>query len=177
VQKLGAELPGATELPAAAKLLPDQGRVPLGIRLRLGSVLGVHAPAPAAVGYYQQGEQRWRLLAVATRSKDEAQDLLSALGATPGATKEKAIGKGAVRVVVQEPPGAPQAEWLLAARASLVIGIGDETTVLRDGMPPEQRTKRALGTDEKRKRLKEWLTEDEPAKQEPAKPSQPRAKH
>jgi hypothetical protein len=146
VKELGNRFAGATELPAAAKLLPAEARLPNGIRYELADLL-VTGGGEGAFGFYRDGDRRWRVLAVTATSEDEAKTTLTKL--TAGGTTEPGPGGGATRVVV----GPTKAEWLIARSGTTVMGIGDEALVLRAGMSEEERGKRGLPLEEKRTRL------------------------
>jgi hypothetical protein len=127
-------------------------------------VLGIRGSGPGAFGYYRSGEKRWRLLSLVGRDADQAKDVLRSVGALPGATEQKGLGDGAARVVVQDPPGAHQSEWLLARAGATIVGIGDEATALRAGMSAEERDARTLGLADKRRRLEAWLERRRPSR-------------
>lgn len=159
VSAVAGKLPGATDLPAAARALPEADLVPGGIRYFASDMLGIDAVGPGAVGYYASGEQRWRALRAADCEVARAKDTLRAFARRPGATKDQGLGEEAVRFMGQDATGAPLAEWLVTRAGAVVIGVGDESTVLREGMPASERTARTLSTDDKRARLRSWLAE------------------
>jgi hypothetical protein len=156
VGQLGEKLPGIIGQPAAAAALPEEHRLPLGVRYATADVLGVKGAGPGAVGYYRDAEQRWRLLSVVCRDEDQAADVLSTLRSVPGATKDKELGDDALRLVHQRTPASPQAEWLVTRVGNAVMGIGDEHLVLRDGMSAAEHRARTLSQDDKRSRLRAW---------------------
>ena len=125
-------------------------RLPNGVRTELANVL-VSGGGPGAYGYYRDGEKRWRVLAVAAPSEDEAKKVFAKLG--EGGTAEKGLGDAATRTLI----GPTKSEWLLARRGAAVLGVGDETLVLRAGMPTEEREKRTLSREEKSARLADYL--------------------
>src|SRR5262249_6998618 len=128
---IAGRLPGEETLVPAAAALPKDNMVPLGIRYVTKDVLGVDGLGAGALGYYKQGDKRWRLAAVSRVDVDQAKDALTALTKVPGAAKEKGIADGAVRVVRRDRPGAPDVEWLFARSGAKVLGIGDEALVPR----------------------------------------------
>ncbi|MCU0693314.1 MAG: hypothetical protein MUF54_18140, partial [Polyangiaceae bacterium] len=73
------------------------------------------------------------------------------------AAKEKDIGDGAVRLMVGELAEGARAEWIVARKGSRVVGMGDESTVLRAGMSGAEREKLSLTREQKIKRLREML--------------------
>lgn len=158
-KQLGAKLPGATERPEAVAALPSDGRLPLGIRYITTDVLDIQGAGPGAIGYYRSGKLRWRLLSVGCRDADQAEDVLSTMRSAKGAAKEEDLGEGAVRLVSQNGPAAPQTEWLVARSGRMVLGIGDESLVLREGMTAEEHRSCTLSQDDKRKRLRQLLAE------------------
>jgi hypothetical protein len=84
---------------------------------------------------------------------------MRAIGRTPGTEELEQLGEHAVRVMLPAGPGAPLAEWLFARKRGVILGIGDERTVLIDGMSGQARQAVTLPTAEKRARLKAWLAQ------------------
>jgi len=159
VAALDDKLAGTTDPPAAVRLLPTEHRLPLGVRYQLDGVLGIEGAGSGAYGYYRQGERRWRVLGAVRPEPASARDLLRTIAALPGATEQKNLGDGAVRVVHQMSKASPQTEWIAARQGSRVIAVGDEERIFGSGQSSEERQKRALSTDEKRALLGRLLGE------------------
>jgi hypothetical protein len=156
VKTMGEKLPGELDLPPAVKALPEDKRVPLGLRYIDDKLLDVEATGPAAVGYYRDGDKRWRVLAMVRSDDDHAGEALGLLGKIDGAAAEKNVGEKALRFL-HPPKVAIAAEWLVAQKDALVLGVGDEIRVLRDGMSADDRKKVTLSLDEKRDLLRQLL--------------------
>jgi hypothetical protein len=156
VKEMGGKIPGETPLPPAAAALPKDGMIPLGVAFKTKDVLGVSGLGAGAFGYYRAGDKRWRVASIVRADVDQAKDVLGTLAKQPGATKEKGIGEGAVRLMRKEGDGAAE-EWVLARSGKSVIGVGDEARVLRAGMTAEDHAKVTLTKDEKIERLKKIL--------------------
>jgi hypothetical protein len=156
VKEMGSKLPGETALPPAAAALPKDGLIPLGIRFITKDLLGVDGVGAGAFGYYRAGDKRWRVASIVRADADQAKDVLSTLAKVPGATKEKGIGEGAVRLMRKEGESAP-AEWIFARSGKSVVGVGDEVRALRAGMTADEHAKVTLTKDEKVDRLKKSL--------------------
>jgi len=157
VKEMGAKLPGDAALPPAAAALPKDKMLPLGVRYVVKDALGVDGVGGGAFGYYKDGEKRYRVLTLVRADAEQAQDVLASLAKQPGATKEKGVEGGIVRLMHKEGESAPT-EWILARADKRVIGIGDESRVLRTGMTADEHAKVSLGKDEKLERLKKLLT-------------------
>jgi hypothetical protein len=151
------KLPGPAALPEAAALLPQEHRVPLGISFEPADAFGVSGAGAGAYGYYREGTVRWRVVAVPRSDEEQAKDVLGSLLKREGAAKEKDIGDGAVRLMVGELAEGARAEWIVARKGSRVVGMGDESTVLRAGMSGAEREKLSLTREQKIKRLREML--------------------
>ncbi len=151
VKAFGAKLPGEAGLPTAAARLPKEQRLPLGLRFVTDELLGVKGTGAGAFGYYRDGEKRWRTVAIVKTDAATAKDVMKSFGGLEGAAKEKGIGEEAVRVIVSYK--GPEAEWLLARQGETIVGIGDESRVLRDGMSPDEHRKKTLSQEDKRERL------------------------
>jgi hypothetical protein len=158
VKQIGDKLPGDTDLPAAAAALPKGKLLPLGIRLWTKDLFDVAGVGAGAFGYYRDGDKRYRLAVMIRADEEQAKDVLGTLGKQPGATKEKGIGDGVVRLMRKEGEG-PAVEWLFARTGAKLVGIGDEVRALRSGMTADEVAKVSLGKDEKFARLKETIAQ------------------
>jgi len=156
VKEMGEKIPGETALPSAAAALPREGLLPLGVRFVTKDLLGVDGVGAGAFGYYRQGEKRFRVASLLRADAEQAKDVLSTLGKLAGASKEKGVGEGAVRLMRKEGEGAA-AEWIFARAKNAVVGVGDEARVLRAGMTADEHGKVTLTKDEKIERLKKAL--------------------
>jgi hypothetical protein len=159
--EIGAKLPGPTDLPPAAAALPTAGRVPLGIAFQPSlpkAMLGVNGVGPAAVGYYKDGEKRWRDIAILRASADGAKEAFRAFKLTPGSLPLKGLGDEALQIVVQEAPDRAKAEYVVVRRGTLVAAVGDEELVLDPGTPSDKLAPLKLTRDEKIAKLGAWLS-------------------
>jgi uncharacterized protein DUF6599 len=152
VKELAAKLPGEATPPAAVAALPSDKRLPLGVRWFTSDVLGIAGAGPGAFGYLADGAVRWRVLAMVRPDADQAKDALGAFARVKGAADEKGIGEDARRILLAS-PGGPQIEWIVARKGSHLFGIGDESTVLQEGMSAEERRARTLTIEQKREKL------------------------
>jgi hypothetical protein len=156
VKEMGGKMPGETALPAAAAALPADGLLPLGRRFVTKDLLGVEGLGAGAFGYYRAGAKRFRLASLVRADADQAKDVITTLSKLPGASKEKGIGEGAVRVMRKEGESAP-VEWIFSRSGKSVLGIGDEPRVLRAGMSADDHAKLTLTKDDKASRLKKLV--------------------
>jgi hypothetical protein len=154
---IGDKLPGATDLPPAAAALPSTGRLPLGIAYHPKEALGVSGVGPAAVGYYKDGEKRWRDVAVVRADADGAKEVFRAFKMKAGSLPLKNLGDEAVHVIVQEAPDRAKAEYIVARKGSLVAAVGDEELVLDPTTPSDKLAPLKLSRDEKMAKLAGWL--------------------
>ena len=63
-KEIGNKLPGPLQPPGGAALLPAVSLLPLGIGYYPKDALGLTAIGPVAVGFYKDGEKRWRDVAI-----------------------------------------------------------------------------------------------------------------
>ncbi len=157
-KEIGARLPGTTDLLPAAAALPAPQRIPLGIAYYPKDALGLTAVGPMAVGYYQDGDKRWRAIATFRANADDAKEAFRAFKLRPGALPVKGLGDEAVQVVIQEAPDRAKAEYVVVRKATNVYGIGDEELVLDPGTPSDKLALRKLTRDEKIAKLAAWLS-------------------
>ena len=93
---------------------------------------------PAAVGYYKDGDKRWRDVAVVRADAEGAKEVFRAFKLKPGSLPVKGVGDEAVQVVVQEAPDRAKAEYIVARRGTLVAAVGDEELVLDPATPSDK---------------------------------------
>jgi hypothetical protein len=120
----------SSALPAAVQRLPDAGRVPLGVRVLLGDAFGVAGLGPSARGYYRQGKQRWRVVALVRADAEGAEDVMSTLEEQPDARRIENAPLDALKLTERRSAFEPQLGWVIGRRAEVVVGIGDEETAL-----------------------------------------------
>ena len=149
VRAVAGKIPDA-DIPRAVTLLPIEERIPMGVRLIDADLLGDKASGGGAFGYHKTSNgARYRSL-IAVRA--DAVAAKATFQALKGAgTPVPSLGEEAVRVEKHDGPVAT--EWLIARKDALVIGIGDESRVLRDGMPEKERAGLCLPLDEKKTKL------------------------
>ncbi len=154
---IGSKLPGPTDLPAAAMALPAASRIQLGISYHPKDALGLTGIGPVAVGYYKDGDKRWRAIAMVRDAADGARETFRAFKLRPGALPVKGLGDEAVQVVLQEAPDRAKAEYVVARKGTMVAGIGDEELVLDPATPSDKLAPLKLTKDDKMQRLAAWL--------------------
>lgn len=152
---IAEKLPAGAQPPGLAEL-PTGNLIPLGQTYVLANALGAEGTGPAAIGHYKQGDKRYRVLAIAKADADQAKDVLKSFSKKKGATEEKGVGEGAYRLMVQDGDG-PKAEWVVARKGAVLLGIGDETFALKAGESAAEHDKVCLSRDDKIKELKAAL--------------------
>jgi hypothetical protein len=153
---IGAALPGDLHLPKAVGLLPSDQRVPMGISYAAKDLLGISGTGPGALGFYRQGEQRFRVFALSRADEDSAKDVLKTLRKVDGARALKDTGVDAVAFSVRDEESSPLVGWVVGRRGSAVVGVGDEVFALR-GKPDSQAAR--IPEPKKLERVKAILAE------------------
>jgi hypothetical protein len=152
VQTLGARLPGATTPPAEVALLPTEHRLPLGVRYALAdAIMAGVGPMPGAVGYFRDGDRRYRVTAMEPADEAAAKSAFATLAKTKGAAPVRGLGDEAVSFSWNEGP--LTGEGIAARKGKRVYAVQDELRVLRNGMPDAERSKLVLTLEDKTKRL------------------------
>lgn len=137
-QEMGARLPGDKSLPPSAAALPSEHRVPNGIVFAPKDALGWHGIGPAAMGFYKDGDKRWRDLAIVKADVDQAKDAFKTMRSKPGALPVSGLGDEAVHVIVKSSDdegaksNAPKPEFVIARKGNVIWGVGDEEYALRE---------------------------------------------
>lgn len=153
VRRLLAALPAEPELPLAVQRLPSADRVPLGVRLELGDALGVRGMGAGAIGYYRDGDKRWRVLAIVRPDAEAAHDVLSTLARSPAAHRINNAPLEVFAFVERRLPAEPWVGWVVGQRQEVIYGVGDEATALPEFMPAEREAAVKLGLADKLAKL------------------------
>lgn len=172
---IGASLPGAATLPPAAMALPEANRIANAILFLPRDVLGWRGVGPGALGFYKDGEQRWREVAIVNDDAEQAKDAWRAIKATPGALPVKDVGDEAVRLVVAtgERGAGPKTEWVVARKGGAIFGVGDEEYALREAKDP---SKARVSKDDALAKLTRLVASQSQSSQLPP-PSSPSSSH
>jgi len=150
---IGAKLPGSADLLPAAAALPGASRLPLGIAYYPKDALGLTAIGPLAVGYYKDGDKRWRDVVILRSDAEGAKEAFRAFKLKQGASPLKAVGDEAVQVVLQEAEDRAKAEYVAARKGTRVVAVGDEELVMEPGMSSDKLAPLKLTKDEKLQKL------------------------
>jgi hypothetical protein len=162
-QAIGRALPAAPSLPASARWLPAASRLALGIAYYPKDTPVLAGIGPAAVGYYKDGDKRWRDLAAAAADPEAAKETFRAFKLKPGSAPVKGLGDEAVHLVLQEGADRPKAEYVVARKAAIVFAVSDEELVLDPTAPAEKTAPLKLTKDEKMQKLAAWLAAPSPS--------------
>ena len=136
-KEIGQKLPGPVTLPPAAQALPDANRIANGIVFQPKDILGWNGVGPGALGFYKEGDRRWRTLVIFKDDADQAKDAFKTIKSKPGTLPVPAMGDEAAHVVVPGQSGGPKIEMLVARKGNAIWGIADEEYALRRSGPPE----------------------------------------
>jgi hypothetical protein len=134
---MGEVLPGDKQVPKAVALLPSEHRLPMGVSYSAKDVLGIAGTGPGALGFYKEGNERYRVFALQRADEDSAKDVLKTLRKLDGAKGLKDTGVDAVAFSAREEENAPLVGWVVGRKGATVVGVGDEVFVLR-GAPESQ---------------------------------------
>ncbi len=126
---IGESLPGERNPLPEVALLPETNRLPLGVSFESKDLLGIDGVGPGAVGYYKEGEHRYRVLASRKADEASATDVMKTLRKLPGAKELKAPA-GAVSFSSRAGAEGPRVEWLALRQGGVIVAIGDEELVL-----------------------------------------------
>jgi len=149
---LGEKLPGTSDpLPAVARL-PEASRIPSGVSYEYRDLLGVAGMGRGALGYYQDGDRRYRIFVGVRPDEDAAKDVLRTAKKVELAKTFKDSPIDAVRIGLREGEGAPKLEWMIGRSGSVVAGVGDEAFA-----PPSADGKNRLTESEKLEKLTQVL--------------------
>jgi hypothetical protein len=150
---IGSRLPGSSDLPPPVAALPPDHRIVNGVQLVAKDALGLTGLGPLAVGYYEDGGKRFRLVSLVAADEAKAREAWKIVRARPGAAPVPSLGDEAVAVTLAAlAPGAPARDYVFARKGTLVVGAGDEEL----GAAGSDRTTR-LSREQKMARVRVWL--------------------
>lgn len=155
-EEIGKRLPGPAELPPSAQILPEEKRIPNGIVYQPKDILGFSGIGPAAMGYYKDGDRRWRVMAIVKDDAEKAKEAFKTIKSKPGSLPIANTGDEAAHVVVTPTKGGPKVEMLVARKGNVVWAVMDEELVLSD-------EKARLTKDEAIAKMKPLLEKQAPA--------------
>ncbi|MCA9592787.1 MAG: hypothetical protein KC776_05735 [Myxococcales bacterium] len=153
-QKIGEQLSGDKEAPSAVAALATDKRVPMGVSFEAKDLLDVSGVGPGALGFYKDGDKRWRELSLVRDDEAAAKDVLKTLGKLEGAKTVKGVTFDAVRFTRQADESSPKVAWIVGRKGNAVVGIGDEELVLSADQSAEAAAKVSLSESEKLDHLK-----------------------
>ncbi len=151
-KEIGAKLSGETTLPSTS-VLPPAGMLPLGVQFLPKDALGVTNLGPTAIGYYQEGDKRYRFVAISGDKPEVAKGAAQKLHARQGTAAVKDVGEEAFALVV-DGTNKTKADYIFARKGNLLLGIGDEEFAAENAK---------LSKDDKLAKLKAALTAAAPA--------------
>lgn len=146
-----------SKLPAALLGLPDAERVPLGERYVVQDVLGIAGAGPGAIGYYQRGSKRWRVLSIHHDDADAAKDAALTLRKSAGWMPHKQTPYDSFKLTFSVPDTGLSIEWVITQQLNRVWGVGDEVEALDPSLSDAALAERRLSYAEKLEQLGKLL--------------------
>jgi hypothetical protein len=153
-KELGEKLPGDKAPPAAVSALPEAQRVNMGIHYEAKDVLGVSGAGPGAIGYYKDGDKRWRLFSVVRPDEESAKDVMKTLKKLDGAKNLKNAPVEGLTFSVRTKDSDPKIAWVVTRKGERVFGVGDEESVLSGDTSAGDAAKVSLTQEQKIEVLK-----------------------
>ncbi len=129
-RELGEKLPGESVLPPAAARLPSENRILSGISYEYRDLLGISGLGRGALGFYKEGERRYRIAVLVRPDEDSAKDVIKTARKAEGAKSPKDSPIDAVLLGLREADGARKAEWVFGRSGAVVVAVGDEAFAL-----------------------------------------------
>jgi len=162
-KQIGDKLTGSPDKPAAARALPKENMIPNGISFVQKEPLGVGNLGAGAIGFYKDGDKRWRVLSMATADVDQAKDAMKTLRSRPGALPMAGTGDEAVHLTVSAGKDAPKVELYVGRKGPVVMGLADEEYALQAAGTPDKQAGARIPKDDATSRLKALLAQSAPA--------------
>jgi len=148
---LGQSLPGdSAQLPAVQRL-PTAERISMGVSYSVSDVLGIAGAGHGAMGFYQAGPKRYRVIAIVRPDDAGAADVYKTLRKVEGAKGLKTLPFDAVAFDQQNGEDGPKLSWVVGRKGNTLLGVGDEEFVATGG---EDSAGKLLSKAEKEEKLK-----------------------
>jgi hypothetical protein len=154
---IGDKLPGPAVTPAAARALPKENLITNGVSFATKEPFGVPNLGAAAIGFYKDGDKRWRVMSMATADADQAKDAMKTLKARPGALPIAGVGDEAVQVTTSSGKEAPKVTVYAARKGASVFGVADEEYALLAAGTPDKQAPARVAKDDAIAKLKALL--------------------
>ncbi len=158
-KELGEKLPGALAKPPSAAMLPTEHLVTNGIVFHPTNLYVWNGVGPAAVGYYKEGDRRWRVLSIVKDDVEQAKDAFKTIRSKPGSLPVTGQGEEAAHVVIPAAGSTPKVEALVARKGRALVGVMDEEYALAGANGEKAR----ISKDEAMAKLKPLLSKEPPA--------------
>lgn len=123
---IGAALPADTSAVPSLAALPVGSQIPGGVAFYPSDGFGIPHLGPVAVGFYRDGETRFRIFAIARGDANEAKADMRLFKSRPKAKPEAALGEEAVSVELEGGAEKGGASFVVARVGNTVIGVGSE---------------------------------------------------
>jgi len=151
---LGENLPGqSVQLPAVQRL-PTAERIAMGVSYAASDVLGIAGVGHGAMGFYQSGPKRYRVIAIVRPDDAGAGDVYKTLRKVEGAKGLKTLPFDAVAFDQQSGEDGPKLSWVVGRKGNTLLGVGDEEFVATGG---DDSAGKLLSKTEKEEKLKALL--------------------
>lgn len=134
-------------LPASVRRLPKEHRLKFGLDYHLDDAFGVAGLGQAAVGYYQRGSQRYRIIVAEAFEPMVVADIYRALWRLPGRNGLKDMPHRAFEVRETTRNGTAL-NWLVGRTDNAIVAVTDERYVAEAGTAAERQV-RSLDRHEK----------------------------
>lgn len=144
-----SKLPGEDAAPGPVLALPTDKRLPMGILFKgsdpwfkaqqegataskeeATSPVMIKGTGPLALGFYKDGDKRWRILSAVRKTEELAKDAFKAFKSRPGATTLKGPSFDEGVMITFGGANAPKQEFYVARKGAAVFGVGDDEYAL-----------------------------------------------
>jgi hypothetical protein len=123
---IGAALPPNQTAVTSVAALPVGSMIPNGVAYFPADAFGIPHMGPVALGYYRDGDVRFRIFAIARGDAGEAKADMRLFKTRPKAKPEAGLAEEAVTVELEGGVDRPGVTYLVARTGGTVIGVGTE---------------------------------------------------
>lgn len=123
---IGAALPADSSPVPSLAALPVGSQIPGGLAFYPADGFGIPHVGPVAVGFYRDGESRFRIFAIARGDASEAKADMRLFKSRPKAKPEAGLGEESVSVELEGGTERGGSSYVISRVGNTVVGVGSE---------------------------------------------------
>jgi hypothetical protein len=142
---IGAALPADTSAVPSLAALPVGSQIPGGVAFYPADGFGIPHMGPVALGFYRDGETRFRIFAIARGDATDAKSDMRLFKTRPKAKPEAGLGEEAVSLELEGGAEKGGAAFVVTRVGNTILGVGSEPFAATQSLDEDARKARVKG--------------------------------